>query len=131
MKSRKITLIETSDWDEFVKHIYSRPYCFQQQDGCKARGSFRFTVPIEEPLDYTNDELPEVINHPEMGVSFGAWLARDPNQKLAPQSDGEEYTWRSIMWWERNFYPHIEMIINDLYKRGLLEEGEYLIDIDW
>jgi len=35
------------------------------------------------------------------------------------------------MWWERNFYPDVEMIANDLHKRGILEAGEYVIDIDW
>ena len=34
------------------------------------------------------------------------------------------------MWYERNFYPSEEMIVNDLYEKGLLEAGEYEIDVD-
>lgn len=61
-----------------------------------------------------------------MGVSFKAWLERDPNIKL--KGDGAPFT---RMWWERNFYPSVEMVANDLYKRGLLKAGEYAIEIDW
>ena len=35
------------------------------------------------------------------------------------------------MFWERNFYPHVEMVMNDLHAKGLVEAGEYVIDIDW
>ena len=28
-------------------------------------------------------------------------------------------------------YPNLEMVVNDLYEKGLLEEGTYEIDIDW
>lgn len=35
------------------------------------------------------------------------------------------------MWWVRNFYPDVNMVANDLYEKGLLEAGEYLINIDW
>lgn len=62
-----------------------------------------------------------------MWVSFSAWLARDPCQKLV----NSKYDWETFMWWERNFYPHISMIANDLHSKGLLEAGEYAIDIDW
>ena len=73
------------------------------------------------------DEVPEEVNHPEMGVSFSAWLARNPKKPLAEQAHG----YRLDMWWERNFYPSIEVIANDLYKRGLLKAGKYVIEIDW
>lgn len=32
---------------------------------------------------------------------------------------------------EKHFYPHASMIAQDLCKKGLLEEGEYDIKIDW
>jgi hypothetical protein len=35
------------------------------------------------------------------------------------------------MWWERNFYPVIEMVGNDLHRKGLIKAGEYTIDVDW
>ena len=64
-----------------------------------------------------------------MGVSFKAWLERDPTQKL--NDPNCNYDYGLVLWWDRNFYPHISMIINDLYTKGLLEAGEYQINIDW
>ena len=64
-----------------------------------------------------------------MGVSFKAWLERDPKQKLNDKVDRDNFSLN--LWWERNFYPSIDMIINDLHKKGLIEEGEYVIEIDW
>lgn len=119
-------VIELSDWDNLVKETYGRPYSFQQQDGCKPRGNFHLTVP-EETYDFENDVVPEKVNHPEMGVSFAAWLARDPKQKVGE----EKYDWSISMWWERNFYPDVQMIANDLHAKGLIEAGDYVIDIDW
>ncbi len=56
-----------------------------------------------------------------MGVRFDLWLARDtelPNVS-------------TTLWWKRYFYPDIYTLIDDLYKRGLIEEGDYIINIDW
>ena len=39
--------------------------------------------------------------------------------------------WAIDLWWERNFYPNIQMVANDLHSKGLLEAGEYTINIDW
>ena len=116
------------DWDELVKKTYGRPYCFQQQDGFKSRGVFRFTVP-EKAEDYERESVPEVVNHEEMGVSFAAWQARDPKQKLSDPEAQEDYC--IGLWWSRNFYPDIQMVANDLHAKGLLEAGSYTIDIDW
>jgi len=82
-----------------------------------------------DPYDYENDTVPEIVNCEEMGVSFKAWLERDPNQKLS----GKEYQkdWSLGLWWGRNFYPKVDMIINDLHEKGLLDAGEYGIEIDW
>lgn len=125
-KTKKV--IEVHDWDVLVTNTYGRVYSFQQQDGCKSRGNEHITVPCE-PEDYENDTLPENVNDEEMGVSFKAWLERDPKQMLSNPKD--QNSWSVGMWWERNFYPHVSMIINDLHSKGLLEEGEYTIEIDW
>ena len=102
---------------------------FINQDGCKERGIEYITVPCEEEEDYENDTIPEIVNGEKMGVSFKAWLERDPQQKLSNPEDQQE--WSLGLWYDRNFYPHISMIINDLYSKGLIEAGEYIIDIDW
>ena len=126
MKTRTETAIDVSEWDKLVKETYKKPYSFQQQDGCKDRGNFHLTVP-EEADDYDNDTVPEIVNHSKMGVSFKAWLARDPKKELKDNKDG----WTIDLWWGRNFYPNIQMIANDLHSKGLLEAGEYTINIDW
>lgn len=126
MKTRTETVIDEQEWNKFVQKTYGRPYSFQQQDGCKDRGNFYLTVPREAD-DYDRDMVPEQVNGPEMGVSFKAWLERDPKQQL----EGAEYEWETTLWWERNFYPDVQMIANDLHAKGLLEAGEYTINIDW
>lgn len=120
-------VIDVSDFDKLVMDTYNRPYSFQQQDGCKERSRVHIDVPTVNPYDYPNNSLPETVNHREMGVSFKAWLERNPKQKL----NADDWDSPSPMWWERNFYPNVEMIINDLYEKGLLDKGSYVIDIDW
>ena len=128
MKIKTEQVIECSDWDKLVMDTYKRPYCFQQQDDCKDRGREEISVP-EEPYDYERDSVPERANDSLMGVSFKAWLKRDPKQILS--YNDIQVSYGISIWWERNFYPHISMIINDLHEKGLLEAGEYSIKIDW
>lgn len=120
-------IIDCYDLDELVKETYGRPFHFQQQDGCMSRGNVRISVPSEDHWDYENDTVPEVVNHHERGVSFKAWLARDPKQPL----EGQEYDHELSLWWDRNFYPSLDMVLDDLYEKCLIEEGEYIIEIDW
>lgn len=126
IRTRTEKLIDVQDWDTLVTETYGRPYSFQQQDGCKDRDLVRITIP-EEGCDFENDAVPEIVNGDEMGVSFKAWLARDPKTPLKDRDD----TFGLTLWWERNFYPDVQMIANDLYEKGLIEAGEYLINIDW
>jgi hypothetical protein len=128
MKIKNEKVIDESEWNKFVREHYGRPYDFQQQDDCRDRGIFRMTVP-SEAWDYENDTVPEEVNHPEMGVSFAAWLARDPKQKLSNPDQQEDYC--LDLWWARNFYPDVQMIANDLHSKGLLEPGDYIIHINW
>jgi len=129
IKYKNVKQIDVNDWDKFVSKTYERTYSFQQQDGCKERQSWGIIVPVKHPEDYKNDTVPEIVNHEEMGVSFKAWLERDPQQKLSSPDNQE--SWSLALWWERNFYPNVDMIINDLHSKGLIEAGEYEIDIDW
>lgn len=118
--------IDVGDWDTLVEQTYGKPYNFQQQDGCKERGIFQITIPCDA-YDYENDSVPEEINGNEMGVSFSAWLARDPKEW-----HGEEEDKRFIqLFWHRNFYPSIDMLANDLHTKGLIAAGDYVINIDW
>jgi len=123
---QNVKIIDCHDWDELVQKTYKRPYCFQQQSGCQDRGLYELVVPDMYPEDFTDETVPEEVNHKDMGVSFAAWLARDPK---APIGDGG--TRHLKLWWERNFYPDFSMIGNDLYSKGLLDAGNYEIRIDW
>lgn len=128
IKTKNVQIIDVSDWDKLVEKTYSKPYSFQQQDDCRDRGHHYLTVP-ENKDDFENDTVPEKVNHPEMGVSFKAWLERDPEQKLSAEEWKDPSSIQ--LWWYRNFYPDVSMVANDLYARGLLPAGNYMIDIDW
>jgi len=127
IKVKNVKMIEVSDWDKLVSDTYGKPYCFQQQDGCQSKGIFHLTIPSEYTCDdEMNDEIPEIINGETMGVKFEKWLERDPKQPVAGRTD-----YVVGLWWDRNFYPDIHTVANDLHKRGLIEAGEYSIEIDW
>lgn len=126
IKFKTKQVIDVSDWDALVKKTYGRPYDFQQQDDSQDRGLRFVTVPYKA-FDYKNDTVPEEINGAEMGVSFAAWLARDPGEWNGDPEDASNLD----MFWERNFYPELQMVANDLHSKGLLPEGEYTINIDW
>lgn len=117
LKTKSTEIIDVNEWDALVTQEYGKPYSFQQQDGCQDRGLVYFSVP-DTASDFEKDTIPEKINGEEMGVSFKAWL-----EKPAGSSPS--------IFWERNFYPDIQMIANDLHKKGLLESGDYAIQIDW
>lgn len=123
-------IVSLQDWDELVQKTYGRPYAFQQQYGCRSRGTYTINVPEKYPDDYENDTIPEVVNGDEMGVSFKAWLARDPKQELKGR-DLKTFGSGIDIFWERNFYPEISMLANDLHTKGLIEVGSYTINIDW
>ena len=59
------------------------------------------------------------------GVSFKSWLERNPDKFLESQFGNER--WAIDDWWEKAFYPHHEMVANDLHSKGLLQKGDYVI----
>ena len=127
MKIKNLKAIEVRDWDKLVQSTYGKPYCFQQQNDCRERGVFHLTIPTEYPYeDEMNDEIPEKLNDEIMGVKFEKWLERDPIQCIFGETD-----YFTKKWWHRNFYPNVHTIANDLHKKGLIEKGDYLIEIDW
>lgn len=150
LKYTNVKTIDLTDWDQLVRETYGKPYSFQQQDGCQSRGSFNISVPSEDSNDkYMNKSIPEVINGVEMGVKFDIWLKRSPDEPLNPtkqelktcgyywgKTEEDEMEWKQSeshinLFWERNFYPDIYTLANDLYNKGLIEAGDYVINIDW
>lgn len=126
LKFRTKQVIDLSDWDSLVIETYGKPYSFQQQDGCQSRGNVNICIP-DGADDYENDTLPEEVNGEEMGVSFSAWLERHPKEWNGDPADKNYIN----MFWERNFYPSLQMIANDLHEKGLIPAGNYVIEIDW
>lgn len=121
---KNVKVIDLGEWDDLVEKTYGKPYSFQQQNGCQSRGTHYFKVP-DYADDFENDTIPEKINGDEMGVSFKAWLARDPDEW-----NSDEYYFKDLFW-GRNFYPEFQTVANDLHEKGLIPAGEYQIDIDW
>lgn len=148
VKIKNVKMIDVGDWDDLVSDTYGRTYSFQQQDGCKDRGFEYITIPSEYSDEYMNDKIPEIINDSyNRGVKFDVWLNRDPEAPLNP-SDKElkscnyyyggdkrkewcEDKSHIGLFWERNFYPNVQAVANDLHAKGLIEAGEYAIEIDW
>ena len=131
--SKNKNIIEVRDWDKLVQKVYGKPYSFQQQDGCQERGVFGIKIPDwefaqEMEEEEMNFEIPLRINSEIMGVKFEIWLSTDPNthKDLMGWQD-----WKLDLFWSRNFYPNIYCVANDLFKQGYIDEGEYLINIDW
>lgn len=120
---RKVATVQ--DFNKLVRETYGKPYNFQQQDDCKERGTVY--VSMDNKYDYENDTVPEIVNHEDMGVSFKAWLERDPSQLLSSTDSKSSLN----LWWYRNFYPDVSMILDDLYRKGLIEYGSFHIEIDW
>lgn len=149
IKVDKVNMIQVQNWDQLVKDTYGKPYSFQQQEGCQPRGVRYITIPDDDLDEEMKDSIPEVINGNEMGVKFEVWLNRDPKQPLNPSEEelkncnyywgetGEDLeVWKNSkshldLFWSRNFYPDLQMVANDLHKKGLIEAGDYLINIDW
>ncbi len=119
LKSKTKKVVEVRDWDNLVEKTYGKPYCFQQQDGCKERGIYTLVVPSDGD-DYARND---VDGHNDMGVSFKSWISEEYKN---PKND-----FKIRLFWKRRFYPSIESVANDLFKKGLIEEGEYVINIDW
>src|SRR5574343_909701 len=121
-------VINESDWSELVRTTYGRPYRLQQQDDCLENGSLVFiSTDNEFEDDFENETIPEVVSNTERGVSFKAWLERDPDKKIQSKGGYDP----TALWWERNFYPEVNMIAVDLCKRGLLPAGDYVIYVSW
>ncbi len=148
IKIKNVKMIDSFDWDELVSDTYGKYYRFQQQQGCQPRGIVKLTIPDENwEEEEMNDSIPEIINDERnRGVKFDVWLNRDPKAVLNP-SDAElkscnyyhssnrkewcEDIEHIRLFWQRNFYPCLQTVANDLYERGLIEQGDYSIEIDW
>lgn len=121
LKFTETKVIDYLDWDDLVMKTYGKPYSFQQQEDCRDRGFYPINVPEKYPYDI-EDSIPV-----SYGTSFQSWLDKDPNECF---KEGEK-DWETKLIWHRIFYPDVSMLVNDLYEKGLIEEGKYVIRVDW
>ena len=129
LKFSTVNMVDVHDWNILVQSVYSKPYDFQQQDGCQDRGIKYITIPSEDDDLNVNENIPFKINAEVRGVRFSTWLntsVEDINAK-----NPEEWPGANNLFWERNFYPDLQTVANDLHKKGLIDAGDYIINIDW
>lgn len=125
LKTQNVKLVDVQDWNNLVINTYKKPYDLQQQYTRKNISFFQ----IEIPISISNEDiLPTEIKEDgsEFGVQFQSWLKRDPSQPV----NNDSIQWHINIWWEQNFYPSIYTLANDLFKKGLLEEATYLIEMN-
>lgn len=126
LEYQNLRVIENYKWSEFISSVYNLPYNYQQQNECQ-NTNFEFNIPNDlEEEDLGSDSIPYEVNGKDECVKFDVWV----NSKLEDISKNFEYESDAVIFYNRNFYPSIFQILNDLYNRGLIEEGDYLIRID-
>jgi hypothetical protein len=98
--------------------------------------NIKITKLIEEK-DWSNF-VSKVYNRPYNFQQQNGCMERGTFELKVPVSDCYDYENETLpeiinieLCWERNFYPCLDMVVNDLYKKGLIEEGEYVINIDY
>jgi hypothetical protein len=52
--SNQVILMDLQEWDDLVIKTYGKPYSFQQQDDCRARGIYKLCVPCHDAEDFEN-----------------------------------------------------------------------------
>lgn len=147
MKIETVHKIWESEFSDLVSEVYGRPYRLQQQGDCYAQDSIIEITATEE--DYPDDWVPY-----EDEITLEKWLSADPNapirnprydqyRELALQHPGKGYeklekdewegpgTTTHDLYWEREFYPPLEDLVNDLCKKGKIPAGDYVIHVWW
>lgn len=107
---RPATVLSETTFSKYVSELYGRPYNLQQQGDMLAQESAVALV-VPELEDWNEDP------------SLEEWLAATPPVSAADYID--------TMRWERQFYPSLEAVANDLHARGLLDAGRYIIHVSW
>lgn len=102
--------IDMSDWNDLIETVYGeRPYHVQQQDFLPQDS----VIFAEVPCDWLEEDLEENLE---------IWLSRP----LPAEGDSI-----ARMEFERESTVSVDALLFDLHKRGLVDEGKYLIHIWW
>lgn len=123
LKSKAVRIVQHYDWDEFVEEVYGKIYSFKAQPDKLFTKMQHITVPLEEVEEYKNTEITFEPFPLRFGVRFETWKNTTPEETLKHF----EFDYDNDNFWAHGFFPHTQMIANDLYANGLLEAGEYVI----
>ena len=118
-------ILKAHQLNQLVMQTYGRPYAFNQQEDSKGTDVHFYDIPVENPRDYSRTEMPDVINGLQQGISFETWLNRDITQWNGKPENAHQLK----LFWVRNFYPCVEMVLNDLQVKDLIPAGKYAICI--
>ena len=126
-KTKKI--IDEGDWNLFVESVFGKEpftYIFQQQDGCKEPGLYLVKVPPSEEQESLDEEICYKVNGKTFGVSLKTWL----NTSKEDTKSKVEKDYLNNLFWMRHFYPKLDELVAHLHKLGLIEAGDFYIEID-
>ena len=128
LKYNLIRQVSDTDFDNLVMKTYGKSYAIQQHEGCRDRGVIYISVPSLYDINVNEypDTIEQAIDEDMYGVRWKDWLAVDPNDERLGEDE-----WDRELNLQRNVYPPMHDLINDLYEKGLIEAGEYQIEIDW
>lgn len=125
---KAVVMIDEAEFSELVTRTYQRPYRLQQQLGCMPSGTLiEFATPTTADATFYGD-----VESCQPAVTFNEWLMANPQ---APAPGDDEYTSTKYanlhreLYWERDFYPPLKDVVNDLHTRGLLPAADYIIYI--
>lgn len=118
LKGETVQVIWEHDFNKVVQSVYGKPYVFQQQGDMLLgqNGYYPFTVHSAEKYQQWDAT--------EIDAELTRWLSAEPPQ------NARAFTIQ--LWWERENYPDIDVILYDLaYRRGLMASGRYALHVWW
>lgn len=120
---KNVVKFDLEEFNKLVETEYWNPYHFQQQDWCKQRWVFEFSVPNNEWDEYEWIlEVKQLDKYEStMWVDFIKWQQTHPIDN----------SWQEVLKYQRYFYPSIYPVVNDLFMKWIIPEWDYLINIDW
>jgi hypothetical protein len=119
MRIENVKLIGETEFSRLVSETYGRPYQLQQQDNCMGQDEIeRVTVP-DEGIDIDDD------------ARFAEWRDADVPDPVGVLHGETRWDWEVELYWQREYYPPLQELVNDLHERGLLPQGDYVIHASW
>ena len=121
LRTELVYYVEDADWNEYVKNIYSLEYKLQQQGGCYSNGTkIKVTIPCDFDEKFMAPDLDQQGEgiYEDYGVKLDTWL----------NARHDDYRKRVF---HEKFYPNLYSLMMHMYDDGNLEEGTYIININF